>query len=102
MDAIFADGQENALRVTSPWGVFGLFFGFEFAHDAPDLGGRDVRLLGFGVNRDEDNVRLRLQVVNHAITPAFAAFHIPVWYANFENSEACPCQLVAGQFSTLQ
>ena len=81
---------------------FGLFPGFKFVYDAPDLGGRDVGLLGFGVNRDKDNLRLGLQVINHAVAPAFSPFDIPIRDAHFENSKTCPCHLVAGQFAVLQ
>jgi hypothetical protein len=51
------NGQEKALRSKSA-GRFWLFFGFVFVHNAPDLGGRDVGLLGFGVNRHQNDIRL--------------------------------------------
>lgn len=61
-----------------------------------------VGLVGFGVEGDEDDGGLGLQVVDNSITAAFPLFNITVFEANFENGEIESLNAIAGGLSCLK
>lgn len=61
-----------------------------------------VGLIGFGVEGDEDDGGLGLQVVDNSITAAFPFFNITVFEANFENGEIESLNAIAGGLSCLK